>query len=522
MTSHNLFRHIATAIFLLVLLLGVGNPKVSVQAEGAIPFTKHTVGDQFDEAVDVYATDIDGDGDMDIIGAAANLGVYRWNNDGSENFERMEISNQFAYPRSVYATDVDGDGDTDVLGAGANVYGVQYVVWWENNGTTNWGWWHTIDSNFSGAYSVYATDMDDDGDIDVLAAARDADQIAWYENEFCPGSCNELPIADAGGPYETEEGSTVTLDASGSSDPDGDDLIYRWSVNSNICTIDDESALYASLTCADDGQFTATVAVSDGVNDLVSSDAIVTVHNAVPTIDTIAAPSDPVNINEQPLSVGVSYSDPGAGDTHAVTWDWGDDSTDTKHSVVSPASQDHTYAEAGVYPVQIIVSDDEGGSDSEIYEYVVLYDPEGGFVTGGGWIWSEPGWCQLDDLCAGAEGKASFGFVSKYKKGASVPTGNTEFNFQAGGLSFHSDTYQWLVVNQGGTNAQYKGTGTINGQPSPNGEAYKFLLWAKDDDPVYGDTFRIKVWYEDGGEVLVYDNGFDQAIGSGSIVIHIK
>jgi hypothetical protein len=39
-------------------------------------------------------------------------------------------------------------------------------------------------------------------------------------------------------------------------------------------------------------------------------------------------------------------------------------------------------------------------------------------VTGGGWIFSEAGWCQLDDICAGAEGKANFGFVSKYKKGA--------------------------------------------------------------------------------------------------------
>ena len=64
----------------------------------------------------------------------------------------------------------------------------------------------------------------------------------------------------------------------------------------------------------------------------------------------------------------------------------------------------------------------------------MIYDPEGGFVTGGGWIWSQPGWCQLDALCAGAEGKASFGFVSKYHPGRSVPSGITNFKFKAGGL----------------------------------------------------------------------------------------
>ncbi|MHC4559748.1 MAG: PKD domain-containing protein [Planctomycetota bacterium] len=110
-------------------------------------------------------------------------------------------------------------------------------------------------------------------------------------------------------------------------------------------------------------------------------------------------------------------------------------------------------------------------------------------------------------------GKASFGFVSKYKKGASVPTGNTEFVFQAADLNFHSNSYQWLVVNQGGTNAQFKGSGTINGDGS-----YKFMLWARDDEP---DTFRIKIWDEvDDTEYIVYDNGFDQAIEGGNIVIH--
>jgi hypothetical protein len=113
-------------------------------------------------------------------------------------------------------------------------------------------------------------------------------------------------------------------------------------------------------------------------------------------------------------------------------------------------------------------------------------------------------------------GKATFGFVSKYKKGADVPTGNTEFQFKDGDLNFHSTSYDWLVVTGNGSDyAKFKGTGTINGEGT-----YKFQIWAGDDDP---DTFRIKIWYEDGGsEVVVYDNGMDQEIGGGSIVVHTK
>jgi PKD repeat protein len=200
---------------------------------------------------------------------------------------------------------------------------------------------------------------------------------------------------------------------------------------------------------------------------------------------------------------------------HDVTWTWGDGTSDTQTSAVSPAAQGHAYAEAGVYEVQVTVSDDDGGSATDSYQFIVVYDQDGGFVTGGGWIWSEAGWCQLDALCARAEGKAGFGFVSKYRRGATVPTGNTEFNFKTGSLNFQSDNYDWLVVT-GSDYARFKGSGTINGEGD-----YRFMLWAGDDD---ADTFRIRIWQEDelGNETDVYDNGFDQEIGGGSIVVHTK
>lgn len=133
---------------------------------------------------------------------------------------------------------------------------------------------------------------------------------------------------------------------------------------------------------------------------------------------------------------------------------------------------------------------------------VVVYDPGAGFVTGGGWIESPAGAYRVDESLSG---KVTFGFVSKYQKGANVPTGNTAFHFDLAELAFSSQSYEWLEVNQDGNNAHFKGSGMINGALDPNGKTYKFMLWAGNTTP---STFRIRIWWEDaGGEHIVYDNG---------------
>jgi hypothetical protein len=145
-------------------------------------------------------------------------------------------------------------------------------------------------------------------------------------------------------------------------------------------------------------------------------------------------------------------------------------------------------------------------------------------VTGGGWIDSPEGACHFDACTDTITGKANFGFVSKSKKGANVPTGETEFQFKAGNLNFHSESYQWLVV--AGSKAKYKGEGTINGAGN-----YGFMLTAIGEKLTHStdvDLFRIKIWDKDDSDAVVYDNkmGADDdadptmAIGGGNIVIH--
>ncbi len=118
-------------------------------------------------------------------------------------------------------------------------------------------------------------------------------------------------------------------------------------------------------------------------------------------------------------------------------------------------------------------------------------------------------------------GKATFGFVSKYKKGKTTPDGNTEFQFHAAGMNFHSSSYDWLVVAN--SKAMFRGEGTVNGAGP-----FKFFLTAHDEVP---DRFRIRIWTEPGGvEDVLYDNqmGDDDdadastVISNGQIMIHVK
>lgn len=212
------------------------------------------------------------------------------------------------------------------------------------------------------------------------------------------------------------------------------------------------------------------------------------------------------------VNASAPFSDPDKLDTHTAVWDWGDGSTSagtvTENFGAGTITGDHIYTTPGIYTVQVTVQDDFGNSDTAVYQYVVVYDPNGGFVTGGGWIDSPAGAYKADPNLTG---RANFGFVAKYQRGAQVPTGNTQFQFKAGDLNFHSISYEWLVV--AGSKAQFKGMGTINGQGM-----YKFMLTAVDGSP---DRFRIKIWYEENGvEIVVYDNGNGQALGGGSINIH--
>ncbi|HEO71047.1 MAG TPA: hypothetical protein ENN80_07270, partial [Candidatus Hydrogenedentes bacterium] len=148
-------------------------------------WTEHTVDGLFEPSC-VHVADVNGDGHLDILSAHLSAGdLYWWENDGSprddiggdgNSWTKRLINDDFWSPRDIYAVDVDGDGDLDVVAAASTLNAIH---WWENDGSGG-GWTqHIVDNNFTSAQYVCATDLDADGDQDLLAVGPEA---AWFEN----------------------------------------------------------------------------------------------------------------------------------------------------------------------------------------------------------------------------------------------------------------------------------------------------------------------------------------------------
>ena len=148
-------------------------------------------------AQSVHAVDLDGDGDADVLSASSNDDTIAWYENLTVNLSGPASPGSFGAQQvitasavnamCVYAADLDGDGDMDVLSASS---GDAKVAWYENltvnlSGPASpgsFGGQQVITTSADGARSVHAVDLDGDGDMDVLSASDNDDKIAWYEN----------------------------------------------------------------------------------------------------------------------------------------------------------------------------------------------------------------------------------------------------------------------------------------------------------------------------------------------------
>jgi len=174
------------------------------------------------------------------------------------------------------------------------------------------------------------------------------------------------PTADAGPDQTVDEGTVVTLDGTGSSDPDSQNLTYAWTLGNHTgppIALSSSTAAKPTFQTLDDGTYTFTLTVSDGTTT-DTDDVTVTVRNKVPVL---AAQADPAYAGGVAL-VTTSFTDLGILDTHSGTLNWGDGSPPEALPVSAQGTgwgtlvASHVYATAGAYPVTITITDDDNGS----------------------------------------------------------------------------------------------------------------------------------------------------------------
>ena len=151
-----------------------------------------------DEAGSVFAVDLDGDGDHDVLSASFYDDKIAWYenrlNEASADFgPQRVITTQADAARSVVAGDLDGDGDYDAVSVS---FYDHKIAWYENRlneAAADFGPQQVISTTAIRAWSVFVADVDGDGDTDVISASINDDKIAWYENRLNEVAANFGP-----------------------------------------------------------------------------------------------------------------------------------------------------------------------------------------------------------------------------------------------------------------------------------------------------------------------------------------
>jgi uncharacterized protein (TIGR02145 family) len=146
----------------------------------------------------IDAVDLDGDGDVDVIAAGATSDQVVWfeNLDNNGSFSNKKVIGTPDDPFQVHATDIDDDGDFDVFSANT---GGNNITWYENLGQGTFGSEIVISSLTSSARDVSSADLDGDGDLDILSASRNDNKVAWYENLDGKGTVSTQNIVSTSG-----------------------------------------------------------------------------------------------------------------------------------------------------------------------------------------------------------------------------------------------------------------------------------------------------------------------------------
>ena len=206
-------------------------------------------------------------------------------------------------------------------------------------------------------------------EVQLRTVYNDADGNEERSSTWVTGTgtpLNNSPIANAGPLQSVARGDTVTLDASGSSDLDGDSLTYSWSkITGPTLTLSDDTAASPTFTAPSElGALLFEVTVSDGQGGSSKSRVSVHIVNQAPTAnagsDVTADVGNTVNLDasgsSDPDSDSLTYSwSQSADDAVAVTLTGADTATPSFTAPASPTTLNFT----------VTVSNDHGGSATD-------------------------------------------------------------------------------------------------------------------------------------------------------------
>lgn len=175
---------------------------------------------------------------------------------------------------------------------------------------------------------------------------------------------NVKPVADAGADQAVVEGTTVTLDGSASSDPDGDTLTYTWrfvsTPSGSAAALSDTDAVAPTFTADVAGSYLVALVVNDGEKDSAEDRITVTAAeaNAAPVAD---AGRDQNAMTGTLVTLDGSNSSDADGDTLVYQWSFVSRPSGSAATLVDGASATPAFTPDldGTYVLELVVDDGE-------------------------------------------------------------------------------------------------------------------------------------------------------------------
>jgi hypothetical protein len=171
---------------------------------------------------------------------------------------------------------------------------------------------------------------------------------------------NSAPVADAGPDQQVFLLDTVTLDASGSRDADGDPLTYRWSLTSvpagSVAAPSDPTAINPTFVADVGGTYVAQLIVNDGAFDSTPDTVVITTRNSPPVAN--AGPDRGALVGEAVVLDGTGSTDPDA-DPLSFAWVFVSIPSGSLATLLSAGTATPSFLPdvAGAYTVELVVSD---------------------------------------------------------------------------------------------------------------------------------------------------------------------
>ncbi len=295
----------------------------------------------------IYGSEID-----QTVGGEPSVRYSRWVNQQLVREINVTVAGEIPVrddtPQGIGSVAASADGNIVVV-AYSEGFGLRLFARRSDNGGATWG----------ERYELAAESVGDLGRNKQVIRAYKSNFYVVYPSptgikmRYLKLTTNQAPVANAGGPYQANEGATVTFDGSKSSDTDGSITKYEWDFQSD--GIYDQTTTAATTTYKYTDNFSGLVKlrVTDNESGTATDTKSVTIANVAPTAEAGGPYSGEIN---KAIQLTGSATDPGS-DVLTYQWDLDNDGI----YETSGQSPQATFKTGGSHTVKLKVTDDDAG-----------------------------------------------------------------------------------------------------------------------------------------------------------------